>query len=105
MDNRNEDGNVYIVQLREFINNDEPTYKIGFTLKENPFDAVVAGYPKGTQLMFSIHTENPRALKKKAITLFKSKYSQKTEYGDEYFNGNLHSMISDIAVLSRNRDV
>jgi hypothetical protein len=57
--------------------------------------------PKGTHLELCIRTKNARALEKKVITLFKSKYSQKKEYGNEYFNGDLPSMIVDISVLSQ----
>jgi hypothetical protein len=98
---KSKQGYVYIVHIREFIHKNEYTYKIGRTGQVDPCDRAISGYTKGSIVELILRTPNSFELEKKIIQLFKRKYNQKTEYGKEYFNGDLTDMIDDIVALSK----
>lgn len=87
-------GYIYLLRTREFIRLNEQTYKIGKTRQKNlkRFDS----YPKKSELMLKMFTPNVDADENMLIDLFKSKYKHMTDYGREYFNGDVHCMIDDI---------
>lgn len=82
---------IYLIQLREFVRNNEPVYKIGKTTQNG-----LARVPKGSVLLMQTICCDCTACKTKLIHLFKTKYIQRTEYGREYFEGNAASMKRDI---------
>jgi hypothetical protein len=81
------------MHTREFIKNDEPIYKIGrsFTL-----DNRVKQYPNGSKILLMIACENSIVCESKLIEIFKSKFTQKKYYGNEYFEGDYKLMIREI---------
>lgn len=101
---KQQNGHIYIVHLREFVNKNEQTYKIGNTKHIDPCMRAVSGYPKGTLVKFTLEVTNSYKLEKEVIRFFKNKYQHKSEYGREYFNGDLNDMIDDIIALSRRGD-
>ncbi len=85
---------VYLLQEREFIRLDEPVYKIGRTTQVNLIR--FNQYPNGSTLLFQTICNDCVSIETKIKTLFKLKYKQMIEYGDEYFEGDFRSMIWDI---------
>lgn len=85
---------IYLIQLREFVRNNEPVYKIGKTTQNGL--ARVKSYPKGSVVLMQTTCCDCTACETKLIHLFKTKYTQRTEYGREYFEGNAASMKHDI---------
>ena len=83
-------GHLYIVQEREFMRIGESTYKIGKTRKG--FQRIKS-YPKGSKLCFMVCTADIDNHERKAIDLFKSKFTQRRDYGIEYFTGDLAKMM------------
>jgi len=95
---------VYILQEREFIRLNEPTYKIGKTGKNPPWERIKQ-YPKGTVAKFLMEVDDKDKFETKAINIFKNKYKQMTDYGNEYFQGNLNEMIQDFVNIKNNTNV
>ena len=96
------DNYIYLLQEREFIRLNENTYKIGKTETTNltRFNQ----YPNGSRLIFQTICNNCHNIEKKIIKIFKNKFIQKKEYGNEYFNGNYMEMIDIIYNIIKNED-
>jgi hypothetical protein len=90
MDNKSK-GYIYCLITREFIEEGK-IYKIGRTSKE--MYETLAGYSKGTKVLAYYYCKNiveaKRELKKKFIDTF----TQRAEYGSEYFEGKIEEIIS-----------
>ena len=91
------DHYIYIIHVREFIRTNETIYKIGKTTQKN-FNRFLQ-YPKGSKLLFYMNCIDCHKLENKIIKLFRKKYKLKSEYGNEYFEGNYLNMIIDITNL------
>ena len=83
MDNNITLGHIYIIKLREFINNGEDVYKIGKT-KKNNFNRF-KNYPKGSRLLYYVKVNEYDKVEKIIIEIFKKKYKQRRDLGLEYF--------------------
>lgn len=85
---------IYLLIEREFIKTREAVYKIGMTRKENHvrFDQ----YPKGSQLLFQIICDDCLNHETRLIRSFKTLFTQRTDYGREYFEGDYRAMIDCI---------
>lgn len=91
---------VYIIQEREFIRLEEPTFKIGKTAKENSYDRI-SKYPKGSTLMMLLPVRNCHKTEDEIMNVFCKKYIQKRDYGKEYFEGDIDSMVEDVINIAR----
>jgi hypothetical protein len=98
----NNEGYVYIVYLREFMNKKENTYKIGRT-KQEMIDRL-KGYPKGSKVIKFEPVKNTIMIEKELIKVFKDKYVQRVEYGSEYFSGDIVEMIREFRKLINEKD-
>ena len=90
---------VYLLKEREFIKTKEPIYKIGKTTQEN-FKRF-RQYPKQSTLLFHMICDDCDEVEKKIMILFSHKYINRTDIGNEYFEGDYHSMIDDIFKIVR----
>jgi hypothetical protein len=99
----NDEGYVYIVYLREFMNKKENTYKIGRT-KQEMIDRL-KGYPKGSKVIKFEPVKNTIMIEKELIKVFKEKYIQRVEYGNEYFSGEIAEMIREFRKLINEKDI
>lgn len=91
------DHYIYIIHVREFIRTKESIYKIGKTTQKN-FNRFLQ-YPKGSKLLFYMNCIDCHKLEYEIKKLFKKNYKLKSEYGNEYFEGNYLNMIIDIVNL------
>jgi len=82
---------VYLLQEREFIRLEEPTYKIGRT--KDP-DRRHKAYPKDSELLMLCQVPDCQSAEKQIKEVFSEKFTQRREYGVEYFNGNVELMMS-----------
>jgi len=85
---------IYLLHEREFIRMNEPVYKIGKTKQDN--HSRFFQYPKGSILLLQIICNDCSYCEKEIKKAFKDKYKQRKEYGNEYFEGDYNTMITDI---------
>ena len=87
-------GYIYLLQEREFIKTKENIYKLGKSKQENL--KRIQNYPNGTILIIQLVSENCDINEKNLIIIFKEKFTQRTDIGTEYFEGDKYEMISII---------
>ena len=85
---------IYLLQEREFIKTKEPIYKVGMTKKEN--HERFNQYPKGSVLLFQMICNDCKNIEKHLINIFKEKFIQRKDIGNEYFEGEYKNMIDII---------
>lgn len=80
---------VYLVQEREFIRLNEPTYKLGRTscMKKR-----LAQYPKGTKVIHIQKVDNAVISERYFLERFDILFERRREYGREYFSGDPDAM-------------
>ena len=85
---------IYLIQERTAVVSNQHIYKLGRTSQLN-FERF-KGYGKGYRILLHVVCNNCIDLELELINLFKTKYIQYTEYGNEYFKGDHKLMIKDI---------
>jgi hypothetical protein len=53
-------------------------------------------YPKSSELYILLRCENSVKIEKELMAIFREKYIQCTEYGSEYFRGDVKEMMRDV---------
>jgi phage anti-repressor protein len=91
---------IYLLQTREFINSKQNIYKIGKTTQPNltRFNS----YPNGSKLLIQMVCNDCDMAEKEILRLFRKKYTERKEFGNEYFEGDYSNMIDDIYQKLRN---
>jgi len=84
---------IYLMRLREFIKSKENVLKLG---RSHTLDNRVKQYPNGSEVLLKIKCKNSIAVEAYLINLFKIKFTQKSYYGTEYFEGDEDYMIAEI---------
>lgn len=84
---------IYLVHCRACLNANQPIYKIG---KTTDFNKRLLGYDKGTVPLLSLYVAECDNFERHLINIFKSKFTLCTDYGNEYFEGDITSMIKII---------
>lgn len=81
---------VYVIWTREFMRNKEQIYKVGRTsnLKER-----LNNYGKGSVVLFYQETSQNVRAESKCLEICRLKFQQRTEFGKEYFEGNVNEII------------
>lgn len=90
-------GFIYLLQTRESVKCNESIYKIGKTTQDNL--KRFQSYPNGSILFFHIYCFDVNVVEKKLIEVFHSKFVNVPLYGNEYFEGDLDTMIDTICSL------
>jgi hypothetical protein len=85
---------VYLLQTREFINSNLPVYKIGKTKQTN--NLRFNSYPKGSKLFVQLCCKDCDECERLIINLFDKKYKKRSDFGNEYYEGEKIKMILDI---------
>lgn len=85
---------IYLIREREFIRLNEYTYKVGKT-GQTP-NKRMGGYPKGSEVLLYTYVDNHDTIETIILDKFKITYTQKREYGTEYFYGDKNQMIKTI---------
>jgi hypothetical protein len=88
---------VYLLKDTVAIRSNENVYKIGKTSQQtlNRFSQ----YPKGSKVLLLIACNNCNETENNILKLFKKKYKNRIDYGNEYFEGNYKEMTKDIINL------
>lgn len=94
---------IYLLREREFLRLNENIYKIGKTEQEP--NNRLSGYPKGTEVILFINTDNCHTMEDKLIYIFKNIFIQRTDIGKEYFEGDKDYMVKIICdVINANNN-
>ena len=91
---------VYLLWTRECKRLNEPTYKIGRT-SDRVF-VRMEGYDKNSELILCLPVKDGISTENYLKKLFKEKYTQKLEYGYEYFYGDHEDMCKDMILAVAN---
>ena len=91
-------GFLYILRTRESVRLDEPVYKIG---KTYDMERRFSSYPKGSELLKSIKVCERHVAEKVLLREFSSKFTNREEFGNEYFEGDLQEMLVIFEEFSR----
>ena len=83
-------GYIYLLQPLRSITNNEQVYKIGKTKRKNfkRFNE----YPTGSILLLQSSCNDCDIMEKNLLQIFDKNFTKKTDYGKEYFQGDLIEM-------------
>lgn len=93
---------IYLLQEREFKNSNENVYKVGRTTQ--PQFKRFNQYPKGSLLYLHMICNNSSNMERLVLKKFKEIFTQKKDYGREYFEGNYKTMIRTILEVINDED-
>lgn len=85
---------IYLIKEREFIKTGENILKIGKTKQES--NSRIKSYPKGSELYLQMKCDNCDSMERELISVFKKKFILRKDIGDEYFEGDVSSMMTVI---------
>ena len=93
----NKTGFIYLIRIRASVNIDEPVYKLGKT--SNNFSVRMNGYDKGyeTIVVLPISISKLDTLEILLLNKLEQKFRKRTDYGNEYFEGNYLEMCNIIS--------
>jgi hypothetical protein len=94
-------GFIYIIHEREFVNSGNNIYKIG---KTKSIKNRMSGYSKNSDILDITSVENCLEAERYLIYKFKDHYINRTDIGNEYFQGDVSSMVKLIHEYSLNDD-
>ena len=94
---------VYLLQEREFIKTNEKIYKIGKTKQQN--HNRFTKYPKDSLLLFQMSCDNCTLIENTILSIFKNNFIQRSDIGNEYFEGDSKNMIEIISYVVNNQDI
>jgi hypothetical protein len=88
---------IYLIREREFIRTNDNVYKVGRTKQQinnsiRRFDE----YPKGSEPVFLIKVSSAIKAEADVLKMMKQQFKQRIDYGKEYFEGDVNSMIFSI---------
>ena len=84
---------IYLIHCRASVNVNENVYKIG---KTQDFNKRLNGYDKGSIPLLVLHVNECDQTEQKLIQIFTSKFKRRTDYGNEYFEGDVKEMLVTI---------
>lgn len=94
---------IYVIWEREFMNQNDPVYKIGIT--ERMISSRLNQYPKSSGLLYCEPVPD-RKLEAKVLSVLREKLNQRKDIGSEYFQGDLTQIITMIKhVVSIRMDI
>ena len=88
--NIQQDGYIYIVQEREFVNLNQPIFRVGNTQTGM---ARIRKYPNDSKVFFMCNVENAYNLALIVIQSFKKQFTQQNNIGYRYFEGDINEMM------------
>jgi hypothetical protein len=88
--NRKMNHAIYMLQTREFVNNNQSIYKIGRT--QQPLLTRFNQYSKGSLLIIHINVKDSIISEKEIISVFTKQFTCKKDVGREYFEGDISKM-------------
>lgn len=93
----------YINHTREFIRANENIFKVGKTTQYG--DARLKQYPKGTIQKIKVRVTDCTACENAIIKKFDKLFIKKTEFGREYYEGNISNMLKAFLTITKQYSV
>lgn len=88
-------SSIYLIRTREFLMKNECVYKIGKT--SNKLCERLGNYGKGGEVVITLCVNDDiDTVERELIGIFVSKYTQRIDIGNEYFEGDYTQMMTDI---------
>lgn len=81
---------VYFIHEREFLNSNQPVYKLGKTKQWNC--RRLKDYPKDSALILVWRVPNCHVTERKLIKEFDRRYKKRKDIGAEYYEGDINEM-------------
>ena len=94
---------IYLIHTREFINSIKKIYKVGKTTQEPT--KRIKQYPKESKILLITNCIDCHKDEKEILKLFKRKYIQRKDIGNEYFEGDYNEMITDINQIVKSGEI
>jgi hypothetical protein len=91
---------LYLIHEREFVNSNKPVYKLGRS-KQEGFKRF-KNYPKGSNVKMTIDCIDCVFGEKYLLNIFRKKYIQRSDIGNEYFEGPINDMREDLLNYTSN---
>ena len=88
-------GYIFLVREREFVKTNENVFKLGSSRGEKLDES--KAFPNGSILLSLISCHNSDKKLNKLLNLFKDKFSERNDLGENYFEGNSEDMIKIIS--------
>ncbi len=86
-------GHIYVIWLREFLQKNEPVFKVGRT---GNLSQRLSQYPKGSHLLFTAWTADSCKCEGKVCSKLSLHFVNRTDIGREYYEGNLGRLLNVI---------
>lgn len=86
-------GYIYVIWLREFLQQNEPVYKVGRTIN---LHKRTRQYPKGSRQLFSVWTEDTCKAESNVCSELALYFIHRTDIGREYFEGSFERLVDII---------
>ena len=94
---------IYLLWPREFATHNDPTYKIGKTTRD-PHKRL-AEYAKNSEIILVVNVDDCHAMEASLIETFDELFVKRTEYGNEYYSGDIGRMRHEIFTAVMRCDV
>lgn len=94
---------IYLLQDSAAVRSNQSVYKIGKTIQSNYKG--IHNYPKGYKIILHTSCSDSVKCKTDILKLFKTKYIPRTDFGNEYFEGNYRHMKIDINRIIFENDI
>ena len=90
---------IYLMQESEFVQSSQPVYRLGRT--KQPDQPRFRNYPQGNDMLIIIMCPDSVGIERVLLDMYKTKYVQRRDIGNKYFEGNYQQMIADICSAVR----
>ena len=88
-------GYIYFIHTKECIDLNLPIYKIGRTVRDNPY-LRLNNYTRGYVIYVVLQCNHAIEMEQLCLHFFREKYNRRLDYGLEYFEGDKFDMMRDL---------
>lgn len=98
-------GYIYILHEREFINSDQPVYKIGMSndakIRADSLPSRSGGYPKNSRYLYlhDVGVDNSKNLETIIKKVLAGRFKLRADIGSEYFEGDKYKIIECVSKI------
>lgn len=94
---------IYLIHPGRFAEHNDAVYKIGKTTRRP--DKRLSEYENGSEIILLTKVHDCHTMERKIINLFDELFVKRTEYGVEYYSGDVNKMQNEIFMLIANDNI